>query len=125
MDRAEIGRRGEREAEHYLKERGFCILTRNFHSRRGEIDLIARDGRELVFVEVRYRRSAGYGSPMETVDYRKRRRLVKAAEYYLLRRGASDIPCRFDVIALSPRGDGVLAVEHCRNAFDRDGNPFG
>ncbi len=125
MDRGEIGRKSEREAEDYLKKRGFCILARNFRSRRGEIDLIAMDQSELVFVEVRYRRSSGYGTPMETVDFWKRRRIVKAAEYYLLRKGMSHIPCRFDVLALCPGKGGNVDVEHCRNAFDREGNPFG
>lgn len=125
MDRGEIGRRGERAAERYLMGRGFRILERNFRARRGEIDLIAEERGELVFVEVRFRRSARYGSPAETVDLRKRRRLVKAAEFYLLRRGLGDVPCRFDLVALRPAGEGRLAVEHCRNAFDREGRAFG
>jgi len=125
VDRGEIGRRGEAVAERYLTRLGYRIVERNFRIRRGEIDLVAIDRDELVFVEVRYRSSSSYGTPSETVDFRKRRRLVRAAELFLLRRGRSEDPCRFDVIALSPSGEGRVSVNHCRNAFDRDGNPFG
>ncbi len=125
MGRNEIGRRGETIAAAYLSRLGYIIVERNFHSRRGEIDLVATDGDELVFVEVRYRSSACRGSALETVDFRKRRKIVSAARFYLVRRGVGPKPCRFDVIALSPGEEGAVRVEHHRNAFDRDGRPFG
>jgi len=125
VERSEIGKRGETLAAGYLSRLGYVIRERNFHSRRGEIDLVALDGEELVFVEVRYRSSSGHGSPLETVDLRKRRKIVSAARFYLIRRGVGDVPCRFDVIALSPEKGGTVRVEHHRNAFDRDGRPFG
>ena len=102
MDRGEIGRRGEEYAARYLMGCGFRIVERNFRAKVGEIDIVAVDGDELVFVEVRYRRSAGHGTPAETVGPRKRLRLVRAAALFLQARGASDTPCRFDVVALRP-----------------------
>ena len=125
MDRGEIGRRGEEYAARYLKERGYRIVKRNFRAKVGEIDIVAVDGDELVFVEVRYRSSAGHGTAAETVNPRKRRRLVRAASLFLLARGASDTPCRFDVVALQPGRDGGIRLEHHRNAFDSEGHPFG
>lgn len=105
----------EEAAASYLQEQGFKILQRNFSSRFGEIDLIAKEGKYLVFVEVKYRATDSGGHPLEAVDARKRRRICKTAEFYLLRYGyAEDTPCRFDVVGML--GDKVC---HVRNAFER------
>jgi putative endonuclease len=77
------------------------------------VDLIMRDGGELVFVEVRYRASSRFGQPAETVDAFKQRRLTAAAAHYL-QRNPSVLPCRFDVIAMT----GLDKIEWIRNAFD-------
>ena len=92
----------ESAARRFLQRKGLRFVEGNFRSRFGEIDLIMRDGDALVFVEVRHRRSARFGTAAETVDRRKQRRLIRTAEYYLRRHPAlAERPCRFDVIASS------------------------
>jgi putative endonuclease len=86
-------------AARFLATRGLTIVGRNYRCRGGEIDIIARDGRTVVFVEVRLRRSAEYGGAAESITARKRRRLRLAAEHYLARL-PSEPPCRFDAILL-------------------------
>ena len=95
-----IGARAEALAAEYLMRHGLAIVARNFRTRAGEIDLIARDGRVLVFVEVRLRRSAGYGGAVASITARKRARLVAAANGYLAMLGREP-PCRFDAILMS------------------------
>lgn len=105
----------EELAADYLQERGLEILQRNFSSRFGEIDIIAREGRYLVFVEVKYRAPNSGGHPLEAVDVRKQRRIGKTADFYLLRYGyGEDTPCRFDVVGIL--GEKMI---HLRNAFER------
>lgn len=109
------GRQYEERAAEYLKAQGLRIIQKNFSSRFGEIDLIAREGRYLVFVEVKYRANAKGGHPLEAVDARKRRRISKTADFYCLRYGyGEDTPCRFDVVGIM--GDEVV---HVRDAFGR------
>ncbi|HEX6793759.1 MAG TPA: YraN family protein, partial [Casimicrobiaceae bacterium] len=93
------GARAEALAAEYLMRHGLAIVARNFRTRAGEIDLIARDGRMLVFVEVRLRRSAGYGGAVESITAQKRARLVAAASGYLAMLGREP-PCRFDAILM-------------------------
>jgi len=86
----------------------------NFHSRMGELDIIARDGEYLVFFEVKYRRNTNCGDPLEAVDYRKQHRICKTAMYYCMKKGYGDsTPCRFDVIALERN-----QITHIENAFE-------
>lgn len=108
------GTQYETKAAEYLKAQGFEILQKNFSSRFGEIDLVAREGRYLVFVEVKYRATARGGHPLEAVDAGKQRRIKKTADFYCLRYGyGEDTPCRFDVV-------GIIGEEmiHVRNAFE-------
>lgn len=91
------GAHAEERAARYLERQGLAILARNFRSRLGEIDLVARDGPMLVFVEVRLRASSAYGGAQGSVDGRKQARIVAAARYYLSRL-PSEPPCRFDVV---------------------------
>lgn len=98
----------------WLQSRGLRLQARNYRCRHGEIDLIMRDGDQLVFIEVRYRRSDRFGSAAETVNRSKQTRLIGAASHYLQARGGSP-SCRFDVLALSgPRGE---RVDWIRDAF--------
>jgi len=99
LSRAESGARAEGIAAKFLEARGLVIVDRNFRTRRGEIDLIARDGATLVFVEVRLRRSSRFGGAVESITAAKRARLVAAAQLYLLRLRAQP-RCRFDAILL-------------------------
>jgi putative endonuclease len=89
-------------AREFLEARGFRFITGNHSERGGELDLIMRDGDVLVFVEVRQRSSALYGSAAETLDTRKLRRLQQPATLFMLRRyGTTDLPCRFDAVLLN------------------------
>ena len=90
-------------------------MTRNFRCRSGELDLIMRDGEQLVFVEVRSRRHARYGTPAESVTRTKQQRLLRTAALYLQRQ-RPDLPCRFDVVAILESG-GEPQVEWIRDAF--------
>lgn len=100
-------------AEAYLRSQGYEILEKNFYSHFGEIDIIAREGRYLVFLEVKYRRNNGSGLALEAVSQRKRQRIFRTARYYLYKNGLTEeTPCRFDVVAIQ---GGDIAV--IKNAF--------
>ena len=107
-----IGEDKERLAERYLQAQGLRPITRNHRCRFGELDLVMRDGDCLVFVEVRYRRSTRFGSPEQTVNYHKQRRLCAAASHYL-QTYPSVLPCRFDVVAIGARDE----IQWIKNAF--------
>lgn len=114
-----LGRWGERVAEEHLRQRGYRILARSHRSLLGEIDLIARDGDWVVFVEVKTRTGSAKGHPVEAVDARKQRRIVRLAEQWLKRhpvqRGAR---VRFDVIGVLRPADGTAPViTHLEHAF--------
>lgn len=114
MNRRETGKKYEAIAAAYLTENGYEIEERNFHSRYGEIDIIARKADLLVACEVKYRSSTGYGDPLEAVDPRKQKKICQTMLYYFVRHGYSaDTPCRFDVIAIG----GEDTVRHIKNAF--------
>lgn len=114
-----LGAWGEDKAVRYLQSQGYEILERNFHSRYGEIDIIARDGAFLVFAEVRLRASIRHGRPEETVDHRKQEKLRLTAECYL-QTHETQLQPRFDVVALYAK-NGMdtrpLPVRHIQNAF--------
>ena len=114
------GRVAEDLAAAHLTGQGLHILDRNYRVAGGEIDLVARHGVELVFVEVRSRRSAAFGSAAESVTPAKRRRLLLAAQHYLQSLGQrAPPPCRFDIVSIT----GPLDVQHLewlRNVFSND-----
>lgn len=96
-----VGSEFEDMAANYLENNGYVILERNYRDRFGEIDIIAEDGRELVFVEVKYRRNLEKGDPAEAVHYIKQQKIRNTAKRYLYRHHlGEDIPCRFDVVAI-------------------------
>ena len=111
------GQDGERAACRHLEQHGLQLLARNYRSPFGEIDLVMREGTELVFVEVRRRRSARFGTPAETVGADKQYRLRATAEHYLQHqpRGSQN-PCRFDIVAITGEGH-ESRIEWLRNAF--------
>ncbi len=117
VGRQHLGRRGERLAEQALRDAGLCILERRFRTRYGEIDLIAEQGVQLVFVEVKTRRGAGFGRPAEAVTATKRRRLARVAASYLQRHDHDGRPCRFDVVQVHLRPDEPARIEHIVDAF--------
>jgi putative endonuclease len=107
-----IGGRKEEFALRYLQRRGLRLVTRNYRCRQGEIDLVMRDGDCLAFVEVRYRKSQGFGSPAESVTRTKQQRIILAARHYLQHHPTA-LDCRFDVLALT----GAEQIEWLKNAF--------
>lgn len=116
--RRPIGGSGEDIAAAFLQDLGFRILTRNYRKRFGEIDIVAEEGDTLVFVEVKTRSSAAFGSPLEAVDARKQRRMARTALDYLSSRKEHGRPARFDVVAVRLQPQGPARIEHVRNAFD-------
>ncbi len=114
-NKRQVGSAYEKKAAEYLIGQGFQIIEKNFYSRYGEIDIIAQDGRYLVFIEVKYRRDSSCGSPLEAVTAGKQKRICRAAFYYCTKKGCGDrTPCRFDVIAI----EGGNKIIHIKNAFD-------
>ena len=117
-----FGSRSERAAARFLKRLGYRIAVRNYSCPHGEIDLIAVDGRCVVFVEVRSTGGADTGRPAASVDATKQRRLTKLALHFLQERRLLDCSARFDVLALSwPDGRREPTVEHHVNAFEAVG----
>ncbi len=112
-----MGQRWERLARRRLEAEGYEILECNFRARGGEIDFIGRENGVLCFVEVKFRRGLGFGLPAEAVTDEKQRRIVLAAEQYLMRTSAGRSDCRFDVASILER-DGSAEVEILRGAFD-------
>ncbi len=116
---------GERIAETFLAARGLEILDRNVRSGRGEIDLIAREGDAIVFVEVKLRTGTDTAAPLVAVNWKKREDVARAATRWLQARGLTDRPVRFDVVGITWEADGSrLRVEHIRNAFPGGGRHF-
>jgi putative endonuclease len=114
-----LGDRGEREAARFLRRKGLRILTRGYRTHQGEVDLIARDGDVVVFVEVKSRRQ---GVPAEAVTLEKQRRLTLAALHFLRRNNLLEHSCRFDVVAIVwPEGRRPASIEHFPHAFEAVG----
>ncbi len=113
-----LGQQAESYALKFLERQGLTLIARNFRCRYGEIDLILKDLGTLVFAEVRCRAPSRFGSAAESVSLRKQRRLVLAASLYLAHY-PSDLPVRFDVVALTPRAQG-FTLEWIQDAFRAD-----
>lgn len=116
-----LGPRGEAAAARYLKRQGYQIIARGDRSKLGEIDLVAVDGRTVVFVEVKTRQSQEAGHPAEAVDAIKQRRLTRAAVAYLKHHRLLDYPARFDVVAITWPDGQRPTIEHFKNAFEAVG----
>ena len=96
-----MGSRYEKEAADYLRRQGYEILVMNYRNRKGEIDIVARDGVYLGFVEVKYRKDAAAGDPLEAVGWRKQTVICRVADHFLLtHRQWADLQIRFDVVAI-------------------------
>lgn len=111
----ELGKTGEDKAVEFLTEKGWYILERNWRFRRNEIDIIARDGQTLVFIEVKSRRNNLYGEPEEAITTAKIRRLVIAADHYLRQKGLS-CEARFDVVTVIGE-QAPYRITHFERAF--------
>ena len=113
-----LGKIGEDLACAELERRGYAILARRYRRRGGELDIIARDGATLVFVEVKSRDGHDFGDAAEAVTRLKQRRIAALARDFIVRHHLPECPCRFDVVAVHV-GDGAPpAIEVYQNAFD-------
>ncbi|WP_084077511.1 YraN family protein [Demequina sp. NBRC 110057] len=110
----EVGRYGEDVAARWVEERGWAVLARNWRCEHGEVDLVARDGPDLVVIEVKTRRSQAYGPPQEAVTRAKVERLRRLAAAWLSRDGSRCRDVRVDVLAVSLPRAGAARVEHVR-----------
>jgi len=120
--RKAVGERGEEAAKAFLRRRGIRILAENFVCAAGEIDLIGREREILGFFEVKARTSDAFGPPQLAVHRRKQRQIVRAAQWYLAEQRMIDVPCRFDVLAVTfPEGGGSPRVDWVPDAFPAEG----
>lgn len=118
-----LGNRGERAAVRFLKTQGFRILDVQHRNAFGEIDIIALDGRQVVFVEVKTRTTDEQGQPFEAVDRRKQEKLTRVALAWLKKKRRLTEPARFDVISiLWPNHSRTPDIRHFRNAFEPTGH---
>lgn len=107
-----LGRAGEIKAAEFLENKGYEILKKNYKTHIGEIDIVAKDGECVVFVEVKTRVNDDFGAPSEAVTYKKREKYYKVASEYLIRNELTDVPCRFDVVEIE---NGQ--INHIEDAF--------
>jgi putative endonuclease len=115
MDKKEEGMEGEKLAAGYLEDLGYSILDKNFHTRYGEIDLIARDNNgEIIFVEVKTRRAKSFGYPEEAVDERKIKKMLKTANIWLDGKNQLDSEWRMDIISIE-MDSGTPKITHIQN----------
>lgn len=111
-----FGLSGEEYAANWLVKEGYIILERRFRCQMGEIDIIARLGRVIVFVEVKARRGTEYGSPAEAVTWGKQRKLLRTAQLWLQQKGLTEAVCRMDVIEILQQEEAPK-IHHIPNAF--------
>jgi putative endonuclease len=121
--RQTLGKRGEDLACRELERRGYAIVARRFRVRSGELDIVARDGTTLVFVEVKTRAGRRFGDAAEAVTPLKQLRMARLANEYLVRQRLPDCACRFDVVAIhfdgvDDRDERVVDIQVIQNAFD-------
>lgn len=117
-DRQLVGRQAEDLALSYLQSQRLKLVCRNWSCRHGELDLVMLDGDTVVFVEVRYRRHSAWGGALESIDQRKRQKLVRTAQLFLQQEGRwSSNPCRFDVVTLQASSPATTP-NWIRNAFE-------
>ena len=117
-----LGQQGEAAAARFLKRLGYKIVAHGERWQMGELDLVAVDGRTVVFVEVKTRRSRDAGEPSDAVNREKQRRLTRLALGYLKRQGLMECNCRFDVVSVVwPETARRPTIEHIKNAFDAVG----
>jgi putative endonuclease len=112
-----LGVAGERIARIFLRFKGFRILETNYKSKYGEIDIIAREKNTITFVEVKTRKSEGFGEPEEAVNLRKRRKLILCARYYIRRKRLEGYNFRFDIVSIKYLGRFRKKIKLIRDAF--------
>lgn len=110
-----LGKFGESLAKKYCLAAGMEILAQNYRIRGGELDIVAKDGETIVFMEVKTRKSAKFGTPAEAIDDKKKRALYKTAERYLYDNGLYDSNARFDALLISFTEEEKLSLKHIKN----------
>lgn len=116
-NRQQFGKESEALAARHLKKNGYKILERNYRTKLGEIDIIARDRDTLVFVEVKAKRSDRFGSPKEAVTFKKQQKISRIALLYLNETNQNNAKARFDVVAILTSEDSTN-IEIVKNAFE-------
>ncbi len=124
FQRNSLGDRGEKIAASYLKKRGYKIIDRNFRCKLGEIDIVAYDGKTLVFVEVRTKRSTQFGSPECSVSFKKQKKLISLANFYIKKHRLFDRHARFDVVGITIDRKNRCNVNLVQNAFSDINTPY-
>lgn len=117
MKRKELGNRGEKIAVDFLRRRGYQIIERNYRSLLGEIDIVAKEGENIVFVEVKTRSSVDFGLPEEALSYDKRCRLSRLALHYLIHHKIKNVNSRFDVVSILMDENKVENIQLIKDAF--------
>ena len=117
-EKAAIGKLGEDFAGSYFLKKGYTV-TRNYHSRYGEIDLIAENDEYILFVEVKTRKDNSMTAPKESVDFYKQRKIIKTAECYLMQSPSEKQP-RFDVFEVLQHNGRIYKFNHIESAFDAE-----
>ena len=112
----ELGKRGEEIARDYLRKNGYLILDQNWRWHRKEVDIVARQGEEIVVVEVKTRVANFSAEPYESITMKKIRNIVEVADHWL-KYHKTDLECRFDVISITVENDGSHTLEHFTGAF--------
>lgn len=113
-----IGKQGEKIASDWLVAHGYTILATNYRQRFGEVDIIARHGDVLVFIEVKTRSSDRFGTPFDAVTTKKQQQLSRIARDYITRHKVTDTPCRFDVLSILLPADQPPKIDLLENAFE-------
>ena len=116
-----LGRQSERLAARFLAGQGYTLEAVNVRVPGGELDVVAREGGVLCFIEVRSRSSDAWGGPLASIDAGKQRRFIRAVRWYLARRGTPEVETRFDVVAITWRGLDPPRIELVRGAFEASG----
>lgn len=117
--RQTLGKWGEEQAVRFLRNRGLKIVERNLRTPVGEVDIIARHRKTLIFIEVKTRRGSGFGAPQEAVGPFKQRQILRTAKWYLMEHRLRDVQPRFDVVAVNCIGDEAR-IEYITDAFGAD-----
>jgi putative endonuclease len=116
--RGSLGKHGEELACQALRRRGYAILARRYRTQGGEIDIVARDGQTVVFIEVKTRAGSACGTAREAVTMRKRHQLIRIATDYLAKHRLTDVAARFDVVTIDGDPERNSSLEIIRHAFD-------
>lgn len=114
----ELGAFGEKAAAEYLIKNKYKIMDKNYKTRLGEIDIIAKDKNDIVFIEVKTRTNTKYGLPCEAVDFRKQHVICNVASLYILNKNLKRYNFRFDVVEVIVSNDKVSSINHIKNAFE-------